>query len=160
MTAVSDRNRPTLLALSRQSVPNLDGSSAEAVSRGAYVIANCKGQPDLILMGTGAELSLCVEAGKVLNGEGIPTRVVSLPSWELFDEQDEAYRESILPAAVTRRLAVEAGVSFGWQRYTGSCGSVIGIDEFGASAPGNTCLEKFGFTTDNVLKEARKLLSR
>ncbi len=160
MAAVSDRNRPTLLALSRQSVPNLDGSSAEAVSRGAYIIANCKGQPDLILMGTGAELSLCVEAGKVLDGEGIPTRVVSIPSWELFDEQDEVYRESILPAAVTRRLAVEAGVSFGWLRYTGSHGSVIGVDRFGSSAPGNTCLEKFGFTTDNVLKEAKKLLSR
>ena len=160
VAAVSDRNRPALLALSRQSVPNLDGSSAEAVSRGAYIIANCKGQPDLILMGTGAELFLCVEAGKVLNGEGIPTRVVSMPSWELFDEQDEAYRESILPAAVTRRLAVEAGVSFGWQRYTGSYGYVIGIDTFGTSAPGNICLEKCGFTTDNVLKEAKKLLSR
>ncbi len=160
MAAVSDRSRPTLMALSRQGVPNLDGSSAQAVSRGAYVITNCKGQPDLILIGTGAELSLCVEAGKVLNGEGIPTRVVSMPSWELFDEQDEAYRESILPAAVTRRLAVEAGVSFGWRRYTGSFGSMIGVDKFGTSAPGNTCLEKFGFTTDNVLKEARKLLSR
>ena len=160
VAAVSDRSRPTLLALSRQGVPNLDGSSAQAVSRGAYVITNCKGLPDLILMGTGAELSLCVEAGKVLSGEGIPTRVVSMPSWELFDEQDEAYRESILPSAVTRRLAVEAGVTFGWQRYTGSSGSVIGIDTFGSSAPGNICLEKFGFTTDNVLKEARKLLSR
>jgi transketolase len=128
------------------------------VQKGAYVISDCNGIPELILISTGTELGLCVKAAEQLAGEGVKVRVVSLPSWELFEEQDEAYRESVLPKAVTKRLAVEAASSFGWCRYVGDAGDMIGIDSFGASAPGNICLEKFGYTIDNVVTRAKALL--
>jgi transketolase len=157
--AVSHRHRPTLIALSRQNLPNLDGSTIDKVAKGAYVLQDSQGTPDLILIGTGSEVSLCVEAAKQLTAEGKKVRVVSMPSWELFDEQDAAYKESVLPKAVTKRLAVEAGTSFGWCRYVGGQGDVIGIERFGASAPGGVCLEKFGFTVENVVSKAKALLS-
>jgi transketolase len=152
------QHRPTLLALSRQNLPNLAGSSIEAVAKGAYPVVDCDGTPDLILIGTGSEVGLCVSAAEKLKAEGKKVRVVSMPSWELFEAQDAAYKESVLPKAVTKRLVVEAGTSFGWCKYSGAEGDVLGIDHFGASAPGNVCLEKFGFTVDNVVARANAVL--
>jgi transketolase len=156
--AVTHRIRPSLLALTRQGLPNLPGSSAANVAKGAYPVVDCDGTPDLILIGTGSEVSLCVEAAEVLTAEGKKVRVVSMPSWELFEEQDAAYKESVLPKAVTKRVSVEAGSTMGWCRYTGSDGAVIGIDHFGASAPGGTCMKEFGFTVDNVVATAKSVL--
>jgi transketolase len=156
--AVASRKAPTLMAFSRQGLPQLAGSSIDAVAKGAYVLSDSDGTPDLILIGTGSEVSLCVQAADALKAEGKKVRVVSMPSWELFDAQDEAYRESVLPKAVTKRLAVEAGISMGWCRYVGAEGDVIGVDRFGASAPGGLVMEKFGFTVDNVVSRAKALL--
>jgi transketolase len=152
----SRQHNPTLMAFSRQNLPNLAGTSIEGVAKGAYTIVECDGTPDLILIGTGSEVSLCVEAAAKLEGKKV--RVVSMPSWELFEAQDAAYRESVLPKAVTKRLAVEAASSFGWSKYIGTEGDSVSIDRFGASAPGNVCLEKFGFSVDNVLAKAKALL--
>ena len=158
--AVENRHRPTLLALSRQGLSNLAGSSIEGTAKGAYVLSdNSQGTPDVILIGTGGETELCVKAAEVLRGEGVKVRVVSMPCWELFAEQDEAYQESVLPKAVKKRLAVEAGTSFGWCRYVGDEGASISIDTFGASAPGGVVLENFGYTVDNVVAKAKALLS-
>lgn len=151
-------NAPTLLAFTRQNVPNLAGTSIEGVAKGGYVVVDCAGTPDIILMGTGSELSLCVTAAEKLTAEGKKVRVVSLSAWDLFEAQDAAYKESVLPKAVTKRLAVEAASSFGWHKYIGSEGDTVTIDRFGASAPGGVCLEKFGFSVDNVLATAKKLL--
>lgn len=156
--AVESRETPTLIALSRQNLPNLAGSSIENTAKGAYILSDSDGTPDLILIGTGGELHLCVDAAEQLRGEGKKVRVVSMPCWELFDAQDEAYRETVLPKAVTKRLAVEAGSSFGWCRYLGVEGRSISIDRFGASAPGEVCLEKFGYTVENVVAQAKSLL--
>jgi transketolase len=157
--AIENRHRPTLLALSRQNLPNLAGSSIEAVTKGAYILSDSEGTPDIILIGTGSEVSLCVKAADVLGGEGKKVRVVSMPCWELFEEQDAAYRESVLPQAVKKRVTVEAGTTFGWCRYAGSEGASIGIDSFGASAPGDIALAKFGLTVDNVVAKAKALLA-
>lgn len=148
----------TLLAFTRQNVPNLAGTSIAGVAKGAYTIVDCQGTPDIILIGTGSELSLCVSAAEKLTAEGKKVRVVSMPSSTLFDTQDAAYKESILPQAVTKRLSVEAASSFGWHKYIDSAGDTVSIDTFGASAPGGICLEKFGFTVDNVLAKAKALL--
>ena len=155
--AIANRKRPTLMAFTRQGLPNLAGSSIEGVEKGAYAVVECDGTPDLILIGTGSEVSLCVKAAEKLSASGKKVRVVSMPSWELFEEQDEAYRESVLPKAVTKRLAVEAGCSFGWERYVGSEGDTISIDRFGVSAPGGIAMEKFGYTVDNVVAKAEAL---
>jgi len=157
--AVESKTGPTLLAFSRQGVPNQAGSSIEGVSKGAYILSDSDGLPDVILIGTGAELQLCVDAAEKLSGEGKKVRVVSMPSWELFEKQDEAYKDSVFPKAVTKRLAVEAGSSFGWERYVGFEGDTVTIDTFGASAPGGVALEKFGFTVDNVVAKAKALLA-
>jgi transketolase len=149
---------PSLLAFSRLAQPNLPGTSIDGVSQGAYILSDSDGTPDLILIGTGSETQLCVKAAEQLRGEGKKVRVVSMPCWELFDEQDAEYRESVLPKAVTKRLSVEAGTSFGWCKYTGSEGGSISIDTFGASAPGPVCMENFGFTVDNVVAKAKQLL--
>lgn len=151
-------NAPTLLAFTRQGVPNLAGTSVAGVSKGGYIIVDCAGTPDIILIGTGSELNLCVSAAEKLNAEGKKARVVSMPSTDLFDAQDAAYKESILPKAVTKRLSVEAGSSFGWHKYIGSEGDTVSIDRFGASAPGGTCMKEFGFSVDNVLAKAKALL--
>ena len=156
--AVEHRKTPTLMAFSRQNLPNLPGSSIEGVAKGAYTVDDCDGTPDLILIGTGSEVSLCVKAAEELRKAGTKVRVVSMPSWELFDAQDSAYRESVLPKAVTKRLAVEAGITMGWCRYVGGEGDVIGVDRFGASAPGDLVMEKFGFTVENVVSKAKALL--
>jgi transketolase len=154
----ASENRPTLMAFSRQNLPQLAGSTIDNVAKGAYILSDSDGTPDIILIGTGGELHLCVDAAQKLQAEGKKVRVVSMPCWELFDEQDEAYRESVLPKAVTKRLAVEAASSFGWCRYLGNEGAMISIDRFGVSAPGNVALEKFGYTVDNVVAKAKALL--
>lgn len=160
--AVEQRHRPTLFALTRQAVPVFDRSvtgSAEGVQKGAYVLASFgKKTPDIILMGSGSEVALAYEAGRRLADEGVSVRVVSFPCWELFEEQDEAYRESVLPKAVHARLSVEAGATLGWERYVGLSGKVIGIDRFGASAPYKVIFEHLGFTVDNVYAQAKALL--
>ncbi|BAY09543.1 transketolase [Calothrix sp. NIES-2098] len=151
-------NAPTLLAFTRQNVPNLAGTSIEGVTKGGYIVVDSEGTPDLIIIATGSEVSLAVTAAEKLTTEGHKVRVVSLPAWDLFEAQDAAYRESVLPKAVTKRLSVEAGSSFGWHKYVGTEGDVVSIDRFGASAPGNVCLEKFGFSVENVLAKAKALL--
>lgn len=157
--AIEHRHSPTLLALSRQNLPNLEGSSIEAVGKGAYILSdNSDGTPDLILIGTGSETHLCVNAAEALRSEGKKVRVVSMPTWEMFEKQDEAYKESVFPKAVTKRLVVEAGTSFGWHRYIGTEGDIISVDTFGVSCPGEVALEKFGFTVENVIAKAKALL--
>jgi transketolase len=145
-------------------LPTLDRSkyaAASGVARGGYVLADAEGgKPELILIGTGSELSLCAEAYEQLKQQGVKARVVSMPSWELFEQQDAAYREQVLPPAVTRRLAVEMGIEQGWEKYIGPAGRFIGMKSYGASAPGGVLAKHFGFTTENVLKTARELLEK
>ena len=151
-----DRSGPTALLLTRQKVPVLEGTSDGELERGAYVLVEADGPPDLVLIGTGSEVSVCVAAARRLSADGIRTRVVSMPSWELFAEQDEAYRDSVIPEALPR-LAVEAAATFGWERYADEA---VGIDRFGASAPGEIVLANLGFTPDNVAARARALVTR
>jgi transketolase len=136
---------------------NQPTSTAAAVAKGGYILEDSNGTPELILIGTGTELELATKAAAVLRAEGKNVRVVSMPCVELFEEQDAAYRESVLPAAVRKRLVVEASSSYGWHKYTGFDGDTVSIDRFGASAPGPVCLEKFGFTVDNVVAKAKAL---
>ena len=157
--AIRNRQRPTALALSRQGMPNQANSSADKVAQGAYVLEDCSGVPELILIGTGSELDLCVQAAKQLTAMGHRIRVVSMPSMELFEEQSPAYRDAVLPSAVRKRLVVEAAAAFGWHKYIGLDGDSVTMARFGASAPGATCLEKFGFTTANVVAKAQALLA-
>jgi transketolase len=162
--ALETRKRPVLLALTRQNVPTLDRSryaSADGLRRGAYVLSDAPdGKPSLILIASGSEVGLIVEAAEKLQADGIAVRCVSMPSWELFDAQPQAYRDQVLPPAVTARLAVELGVSQGWDRYIGAHGDMLGIDHFGASAPADVLLREFGFTVANVVARARALLAR
>ncbi|ESA38068.1 transketolase [Leptolyngbya sp. Heron Island J] len=154
--AIASRKTPTLMAFSRQNLPQLDGSSIDGVAKGAYVISDDAGA-DLILIGTGSEVSLCVEAAEQLRADGQKVRVVSMPCWELFEAQDAAYKESVLPKAVTKRLAVEAGISMGWGKYYGAEGDIISVDRFGASAPGGRIMQEFGYTVENVVARAKAL---
>jgi transketolase len=165
--AILRRNAPTALALTRQKVPVIDRqrfASAEGLRRGGYVLAEAETgdgtatTPKLIIIATGSEVSLALEARETLQNEGTPVRVVSLPCWELFDEQDKAYRDEVLPPAVTARLAVEAGVCQGWDRYVGGSGAMICLNRFGGSAPGEVALRELGFNIENVLEHARALL--
>lgn len=152
---------PTALALTRQGLPTLDRATfaaADGLRRGAYVLHDSDGPPDLILLASGSEVSLIVKAAEVLRGDGVRVRLVSMPSWELFAEQPHAYRDAVLPPSVTKRLAVEAGVTLGWERYVGLEGRILGLDRFGASAPGSVVFEKLGFTVENVVTHARALL--
>jgi transketolase len=151
-------NKPTLLALTRQNVANLAGSSIEATTKGAYTVVDSEGTPELILIGTGSEVELCVKAAETLAAEGKQVRVVSMPSWDLFEAQSAEYKESVLPKAVTKRLSVEAASSFGWHKYVGTEGDTVSIDRYGASAPGGTVMKEFGFSVDNVLAKAKALL--
>lgn len=160
--AIETRHAPTALILSRQNMPTLDRTqfaSAEGVRKGAYILAEAPGsKPDLILIATGSELSLIVEAQKRLAEQKIAVRLVSMPSWELFEAQTKEYREQVFPPSITARISVEAGVTQGWERYVGSAGEVIGIDRFGASAPGPVLMREFGFTVDNICNRAVALL--
>jgi transketolase len=154
----ANQNRPSLLIFSRQNLPQLAGSSIEASAKGGYILSDSEGTPDIILIGTGSEVFLCRDAAEKLRAEGKKVRVVSLPSWEVFEEQPAEYRESVLPKAVKKRLVVEAASSFGWCRYIGDEGAMISIERFGVSAPGDTVMEKFGYTVDNVVAKAKELL--
>ena len=152
---------PTALALTRQKLATLDRTdlgAADGLQRGAYVLRDAAGTPDLILIATGSEVHLALGAADRLAEDGHAVRVVSMPSWELFEAQSEAYREEVLPAAVTKRLAVEAGVSLGWARYVGDAGAVLALDRFGTSAPGDVAFEKLGFTVEHVVEKAKALL--
>jgi transketolase len=166
-TALEQRDRPTVLVLTRQHVPTLDRAlyaPADLLRRGAYVLnppaSGDRQAPDVILIATGSEVALIVAAESILRKVGVRARLVSMPSWRLFEEQPGDYRESVLPAAVTGRLAVEAASPLGWERWTGLGGAIIGIDRFGASAPGATVFREYGFTVEHVVDEALALVSR
>jgi len=160
--ALHNTEGPTALVLSRQALPVLDRSTyapADNVQRGAYVLWQVeKGAPEVILIATGSEVHTALEAGKMLAEDGVNARVVSMPSWELFDQQPVAYRESVLPSEVRTRVAIEAGTALGWEHYVGLDGVVVGMRSFGASAPGKVVLQEFGFTPENVAAQARALL--
>jgi len=162
LAALQHKKGPSLLILSRQNMPVFDRTtcaSAAGVLQGGYVLWESGAKPDCILIGTGSELSLALDAGKQLAREdGVNVRVVSMPSWELFEKQPEAYRASVLPASCTRRVAVEAGIAQGWDRYVGSKGRTVTINHYGASAPAKVLAEKFGFTVANVLAVAREVM--
>ncbi|CAO4153932.1 transketolase [Methylorubrum thiocyanatum] len=157
------KNQPAVLALSRQPLPTFDRSKyapASGTAKGAYVLADCEGTPDVILIGTGSEVQLCVGAYETLKGEGVKARVVSMPSWDLFERQDESYRNSVLPPEVLARVAVEQGSVIGWDRYAGSSGAIVGMHTFGASAPIKDLLGKFGFTAEKVIEAARAQVAK
>ncbi|MBI2763315.1 MAG: transketolase [Chloroflexi bacterium] len=164
--AMERQDGPVALALTRQKLPTLPGTGELArngLRRGGYVLRPASleaggGVPSVILIATGSELQLAMGAAEALEAEGTPARVVSLPCWERFDAQDEAYRESVLPRAVAARVTIEAGVSLGWERYAGDAGAILGIDHFGASAPAPTIFEEFGFTVDRVAGVARQVV--
>jgi len=160
--AVETRERPVLLALTRQDLPTLDRTkfaSADGLRKGAYVLSDAKeGKPELVLIATGSEVALIVEAAEKLQAEGVAVRCVSMPSWDLFEAQPQSYRDEVLPPDVTAKLAVEMGVSMGWDRYVGPHGDVLGVDRYGASAPAKVLLPEYGFTVDNVIKRAKALL--
>src|SRR5215467_14629713 len=158
------RHGPSTLVLTRQAVPTLDRAkyaAASGAAKGAYVLADAAGgKPEVILMASGSELSLCVDAYEKLKAEGVKARVVSMPSWELFEQQDSAYKASVLPPDVTARVSVEMGSTFGWERYTGAKGRIIGMHSFGASAPLKDLLKKFGFSVDTVVAAAREVMAK
>ena len=156
-------HRPVALILSRQNVPTLDRTRyapADGLTRGAYILAEPEeGSPDAILIGTGSEVHLCVEAHEQLQREGHRVRVVSMPSWRLFEEQDESYRNTVLPPEVTARVSVEKGSTLGWSRYVGPKGHSIGMHTFGASAPLKALQRKYGFTPERIVEATRELLA-
>ena len=159
--AIERRNGPTSLVLTRQGLPYQprDAGQIDAIVRGGYVLKDCDGTPDIILIATGSEVALAVSAADALAADGVGARVVSMPCTDLFDAQDEAYRQSVLPSAVVVRVAVEAGVTEGWWRYVGPQGRVVGIDRFGASAPADRLFAEFGFSTENVVAVAKDALT-
>jgi transketolase len=152
---------PTALALSRQGVPVWDpaGVPDDAIERGAYVLHDSEGEPDLILMGSGTEVHIAHDAAKLLEAEGVKVRLVSMPCLDRFAEQDQAYRDSVLPPAVRARVAVEAASPLGWHRWTGGAGDVVAMEGFGASAPAKALYEHFGFTGEKVAERARAVLA-
>jgi transketolase len=156
------QSQPAALVLTRQALPTLDRTkyaSAAGTAKGGYVLADAaNGKPAVILIGTGSEVSLCIDAYEKLKADGIQARVVSIPSWEIFERQDAAYKESVLPASVTARVSVEMASTFGWERFVGLKGRKVGMHSFGASAPIKDVLKFFGFTVDRVVAEARKAM--
>jgi transketolase len=161
--AIQRRNGPTLLAFSRQVTPVMDRqvmAPAAGLKRGAYILADLgSGEPQIILMASGTEVGLIVEAGNHLSSQGISVRLVSFPSWELFEVQDQDYRDKVLPPNIPLRLAVEAGVTQGWEQWFGSQGRMIGVNKFGVSAPYKTIYEHYGLTAENIYQQAKALLS-
>jgi transketolase len=160
--AISRRNAPTVLILTRQAVPTLDRSiyaPASELSKGAYVLADIGDtQPDLIMMASGSEVSLMIEAGVRLASEGVNVRLVSFPSWELFKSQEESYRNQVIPPEIKVRISIEAGVSQGWERWVGDSGDIISVERFGASAPYKVIYENLGLTVEKVIDSARQIL--
>jgi len=160
-TAIENRTQPTAILLTRQKVSILDREkyvSAEGTEKGAYVIKDANGEPGLILMASGSEVELALKAAESLESEGVDVRVVSFPSWELFDMQSDEYKESVLPASVKKRIVIESGIAQGWEKYTGTDGKIISIEKFGASAPADKLFEEYGFTVENVVRTAKGLL--
>ncbi|MFK9095473.1 transketolase [Bacillus salipaludis] len=162
--AVESTNKPTALVLTRQDLPTLKGTDTnayEGVSKGAYVVSPSEREtPDALLLATGSEVSLAVESQKALAGEGVYVSVVSMPSWDRFEQQSKEYKDSVLPKNVKKRLGIEVGASFGWHKYTGDEGDVLAIDKFGASAPGEKIMEEYGFTVNNVVARVKTLLQK
>src|SRR5690625_942915 len=159
--ALESTDEPTALVLTRQGLPTLEGTDKQAydgVKRGAYVVSDAEKEPEAIILATGSEVSLAVEAQQDLKKKNIDVRVVSMPSWDRFEQQDTAYKNDVIPAHITNRVAVEMASPFGWERYVGSKGTIIGVDTFGASAPGGTVIEEYGFTVENVVKHVEALL--
>jgi len=157
------RHQPAVLVLSRQPLPTLDRKKyapASGVARGAYVLADAGGNPEVILIASGSEVTLAVEAHEKLVAEGIRSRVVSMPSWEIFEHQMQGYQDEVLPPHVTARVAVEQASTFGWERYVGRSGRMIGMKTFGASAPLKELQRKFGFEPNRVVTVAKELLGR
>jgi transketolase len=162
-TILHQSRQPACLVLSRQALPTLDRSryaAAEGVRRGAYILASSDTRPQVILMATGSELSLCVDAYERLTSEGVAARVVSMPSWDLFEKQDQVYREAVLPPEVVGRVAIEQGASLGWDRYVGPGGAILAMHTFGASAPLADLKTKFGFTADHLYEAAKAQAAR
>ena len=163
-TIMQSRHEPAVLVLSRQPLPTLDRTKyapASGAAKGAYVLGDAPdGKPDVILIATGSELSLAVQAHETLTAEGIKSRVVSMPSWELFDHQPKEYRDSVLPPGVKARVAIEGASTFGWDRYVGDAGKVVGMRTFGASAPLKELLKRFGFHPENILAVAKEVLGK
>lgn len=155
--AIESQDTPYVLVTSRQNLPVLD-SSSELCRKGAYVIKDCQGTPELIIMSSGAEVAPSMDAWKLLDAQGVKVRLVSMPSMELFDAQTKEYKESVLPSTCTKRLIVEAATSFGWHKYTGMDGAFVTVDTFGASAPANKLFEEFGFTGEAIAAKAREIL--
>ncbi len=159
--AIKKTDGPVALILSRQKLPNYDRADLKTgVAQGAYILSDCDGTPDIILIATGSEVHICMEAKETLTQKGISVRVVSMPSWELFEKTSEGYQNLVLPKDVTARIAVEAGISMGWEKYTGGSGKTITINEFGASAPGGTVLKKFGFSAENIVEKTLEYLGK
>ena len=157
------KKQPVLLVLTRQAVPTFDRTkyaSAEGVAKGAYIMADSGGTPDVILIGTGSEVQLCVGAYEKLIAEGVKARVVSMPCWELFARQSDDYKAKVFPREVRARVAVEAASSFGWSKYIGPDGDTVTRDDFGASAPYKDILQHYGFTVDNVVAKARAVIKK
>jgi transketolase len=161
--ALTSKHGPTALILTRQKLPIIDRSTYAEASKlryGGYVLKDSKGTPDIILIATGSEVQLALEAADKLDKAKVSTRVVSMPSTDLFEQQSQEYKDSVLPPSRKTRLAIEAASSYGWDRYVGELGDTVSINEFGASAPGAVMMEKFGFSVDNVVKRAESLLKK
>ena len=161
--ALTNTKGPTTLVFSRQNLPVIDRSVCSAASgmrRGGYILWESSPKPELILVATGSEVSIALAAARKLAADSINIRVVSLPSWEIFDCQPQDYRHSIFPPAITARISIEAGIKLGWEHYVGLKGKIIGMDSFGASAPGPVLYEKFGFTEAKIVEAAKSILGR
>jgi transketolase len=158
--ALKQTDGPVAMVLSRQNLPVFQETQAnlDNLSKGAYVLTQTNDQPEVILIATGSEVSLAINAKAELEKENVSVRVVAMPSWELFDRQPKEYKDLILPASVTKRVALEMGISLGWERYVGLEGKVLSIETFGASGTGDAVMELFGFTTENVVRTAKSLL--
>ena len=158
------KHEPAVLVLTRQALPTFDRSkyaSAAGVAKGAYILADASdGKPEVIFMATGSEVSLCITAYEQLKSEGIKARVVSMPSWGIFEAQSDEYKNQVLPPAVKARVSVEAASTFGWSQYVGPTGKMIGMHRFGASAPIKDLLKKFGFTPEKVVEAAREAIAQ
>ncbi|MFP3726451.1 transketolase [Priestia filamentosa] len=158
--ALKDAREPVALVLSRQNLPNLESTKAnyEGLVKGAYIAADSEGKPDVILIATGSEVSLALESKAKLEQDGVKVRVVSMPSWELFEQQTQEYKEEVLPSDVTNRLSLEMGISLGWERYVGTKGKMLSIDTFGASGKGDEVIQHFGFTVENVVVQVKEMM--
>jgi transketolase len=162
IAAIENHNYPTTLVLTRQNVPTLDRekfAKAEGLHKGAYVLADLgEEKPEIILMATGSEVDLIVKAGEKLAEEGVNVRLVSFPCWSFFENQPQSYHNAVLDPSIEKRIAVEAGVSLGWEKWVGSKGAIIGVDKYGASAPYEKIFEEYGLTADQIYKKAKALL--